>query len=315
MDGLPRPLLAKVRYRPSRLRPSVLPACALLCEKGPSLRRRQRSHRFPALPFLHVVGTALHPTPTPTAVSPLATGRRCGTTVQAVSTGGTHSTGERILQPEQRNWSVAERLGFPSHSRVALTVSTDRKRPRGSLSPRRFRVGGHRIARRKIPSWSATLPWRLVESGEPERPKDHSSECQQDRGSGLRGERTRGRSPSARTEESSPLPSVGFRSPQDATTASPASPRRGAPTLVRNGPGVRRSLTPLRPRGRRPPGHRSRGSECRGGAVTHPLPPNSFRAKLGGAEIGGKYPVSISRLLRERRGQAKTGNSTGFRSL
>ena len=66
----------------------------------------------------------------PTAVSPLATGRRCGTTVQAVSTGGTHSTGERILQPEQRNWSVAERLGFPSHSRVALTVSTDRKRPR-----------------------------------------------------------------------------------------------------------------------------------------------------------------------------------------
>lgn len=66
----------------------------------------------------------------PTAVSPLATGRRCGTTVQAVSTGGTHSTGERILQPEQRNWSVAERLGFPFHSRVALTVSTDRKRPR-----------------------------------------------------------------------------------------------------------------------------------------------------------------------------------------
>lgn len=103
----------------------------------------------------------------------------------------------------------------------------------GSLSPRRFRVGGHRIARRKIPSWSATLPWRLVESGEPERPTDHSSECQQDRGSGLRGERTRGRSPSARTEESSPLPSVRFRSPQDATTASPASPRRGAPTLVR----------------------------------------------------------------------------------
>lgn len=83
MDGLPCPLLAKVRYRPSRLRvcvnraaaplrflprsrsahayssqPSVFPTCALLCEKGPSLRRRQRSHRFPALPFLHVVGLA-----------------------------------------------------------------------------------------------------------------------------------------------------------------------------------------------------------------------------------------------------------------
>lgn len=89
----------------------------------------------------------------------------------------------------------------------------------------------------------------------------------------------------------------------------PAGPSR------QSGPGVRRSLTLLRPRGRRPPGHRSRGSECRGGAVTHPLPPNCFRAKLGGAEIGGKYPVSISRLLRERRGQAKTGNSTGFPSL
>lgn len=68
-------------------------------------------------------------------------------------------------------------------------------------------------------------------------------------------------------------------------------------------PRIRRSLTPLRPRGRRPPGHPSRGSECRGGAVTHPLPPNSFRAKLGGAEIGGKYPESISRLLRESRGR------------
>ena len=81
MDGLPRPLLAKVRYRPSRLRlcvnraaaplrflprsrsahtyspqPSVLRTCALLIEKGPSLRRRQWSHRFPSLPFLHVVG-------------------------------------------------------------------------------------------------------------------------------------------------------------------------------------------------------------------------------------------------------------------
>lgn len=62
----------------------------------------------------------------------------------------------------------------------------------------------------------------------------------------------------------------------------PAGPAR------QSGPRVRRSLTPLRPRGRRPPGHRSRGSECRGGAVTHPLPSNSFRAKLGGAEIGGK---------------------------
>ena len=88
----------------------------------------------------------------------------------------------------------------------------------------------------------------------------------------------------------------------------PAGPAR------QSGPRVRRSLTPLRPRGRRPPGHRSRGSECRGGAVTHPLPSNSFCSKLGGAEIGGKYPESVSGLLRERRGQAKTGNSTGFRS-
>lgn len=77
----------------------------------------------------------------------------------------------------------------------------------------------------------------------------------------------------------------------------PAGPAR------QSGPGIRRSLTPLRPRGRRPTGHPSRGSECRGGAVTHPLPPNSFRAKLGGAEIGGKYPESISRLLRESRGR------------
>lgn len=37
--------------------------------------------------------------------------------------------------------------------------------------------------------------------------------------------------------------------------------------------------------------------------MTHPLPPNSFRAKLGGAEIGGKYPESISLLLRESRGR------------
>lgn len=38
---------------------------------------------------------------------------------------------------------------------------------------------------------------------------------------------------------------------------------RGLPASRQSGPGVRRSLTLLRPRGRRPPG-RSRGSECRG---------------------------------------------------
>ena len=37
-------------------RPSVLRTCALPCDKGPSLRRRQWSRRFPALPFPHVVG-------------------------------------------------------------------------------------------------------------------------------------------------------------------------------------------------------------------------------------------------------------------
>lgn len=56
-----------------------------------------------------------------------------------------------------------------------------------SLSPRRFWVGGHRTARRETPSWGTTLPRRLVESGEPEGPEDRGSECQRDRGSGLRG--------------------------------------------------------------------------------------------------------------------------------
>ncbi|XP_057554169.1 LOW QUALITY PROTEIN: natural cytotoxicity triggering receptor 2 [Hippopotamus amphibius kiboko] len=43
------------------------------------------------------------------AVSLLATGRRCGTTVLSVRTGRL-TVGERILQPEQRNWSVAQKL-------------------------------------------------------------------------------------------------------------------------------------------------------------------------------------------------------------
>lgn len=146
--------------------------------------------------------------------------------------GGTHHTSEeQIPRAPQRRWELWSFFTVPCapFSPLGLEFKERRKRyPFLPLSPYRagppfperqvawnlcLRSGrgqpeppeipgwGHRIARRKIPSWSTTLPWRLVESGAPERPKDRGSECQRDRGSGLRGERTRGRNPSARTEE------------------------------------------------------------------------------------------------------------------
>lgn len=79
---------------------------------------------------------------------------------------------------------------------------------------------------------------------------------------------------------------------------------------LQSDPGIRRGFTLHGTRGRRSPGHRSRGPEfqgpeCWGGAVAHPLPPNSFGAKPGGAEGGGnaasKARVCFVRVGDQRR--------------
>ena len=80
---------------------------------------------------------------------------------------------------------------------------------------RRFPVGvtGQRAGKHR--PGAPRSPQRLVESGEPEGLEDGGSECQRDRGGGLSGERTRGRSRAARGQRRAARSGdVGFRSPQ-----------------------------------------------------------------------------------------------------
>lgn len=95
-----------------------------------------------------------------------------------------------------------------------------------SLSPRRFRVGGHRIAQGKyyLPGRHAPLA-AGGSRGEPERPKDHSGSVSKT-GKRLRGERTRTESFGA-DRGNSPLPSVGFDPRR--TPPPPPPPRAGEP--------------------------------------------------------------------------------------